>query len=208
MAIPITEHPGYGTAMAQYQAAKQQAAESGDQAQINKVELDWQTTVNKLQNDIFDRAEAEQKRNEAVAQAKALVPDIPDAVLAPLTDPAQIKAVAESLKAQADARAPVAPPAGQAPTPTPPAGAASWGVGAPTGVPTTPVDPNDPKAHQEEMRRLAEEVERDAGRAQRAQQRFGREYFQDHIAPGILKGDTYERLTGHKAVVERARQER
>lgn len=209
MAIPITEHPQYGAEMAKYQTAKTTAAESGDPAQAAKAESDWSNTVIRLQNDMFDRQQAEQARQAAVAQAHEIMPGIPDAVLAPYTDPQQIIDAAKALKEQAEKNLPAGggqQPQGQQPAGQQPQGAApSWGGGAPTSAGQTPADPNDPKAWQERMSGLADEVQRDVGRKPQAAEEFSKEFFDKHIAPGMFPPGYYQQRTGLEPKIDRSR---
>lgn len=179
MPIPITEHPQYQTEQGKYLDAKNKAATEG--TEVAPIEAAWQQTVNRLQNDMYDRGQAEQARAAAVVAAKALV-DIPDAVLASLTTPEQIMQAATALKEQADARAPAAPVA-TAPAPA----AASWGASPPSAPSTTPIDPNDPKLFHERMTTMADEIRRDAGRHPELVEQFNREYIGAFVVPGLTR---------------------
>ena len=179
MPIPITEHPQYQAEQGKYLDAKNKAATEG--AEVAPIEAAWQQTVNRLQNDMYDRGQAEQARAAAIVEAKALV-DIPDAVLANLLTPEQIMQTARALKEQADARAPVTPPADQKPNPQ------AWGAGPPTGpAPSPPADPNDPKLFHDRMTGMADEIKKDAGRHPELVEQFNRDYITAFVVPGLTR---------------------
>lgn len=181
MGIPITEHPNYGAEMAAYQQSKQTAAEAGDQTALSQTELAWANTKGKMADDMFDRQQREQNRQAAIAKAKALVPDIPDEVLANLTTPEAIEQTATALKAQADARQPVTAAATSTPQP-----AQTWGQGAPT-QPAQQQQGDEVAQFHKNMTELAHTVEKDAGRNPAAVEQFGHDYFHAFMGHGMVK---------------------
>lgn len=97
MAADLTELPEYKEAQARYRMAKADAARNNDDVAAANVEREWADTRFSLYQKAVEQDGARQARELAIAEVKQKYPGVPEQIYASLTNPDEIRTVAESV---------------------------------------------------------------------------------------------------------------